>query len=61
MFFQETFDINSYFYHYYIVHLFTVDKKCFTQFRKGKLIKVSQETVKTIYLYKSVNIEFLLH
>ena len=37
-----------------IVYLFIVDKKCFCIIQKKKLIKV-------IYLYKSVNIFFLIN
>ena len=29
MSFQETFDINYYYNHYFYCNLFTVDKKCF--------------------------------
>ena len=62
MFFQKTFDILIIIIIIIIaiVHLLTVDKKMFHIIWAKRLINISQEKEKIIYLYKSVNVIFLL-
>ena len=58
MFFQKTFDILIIIIIIIIaiVHLLTVDKKMFHIIWTKRLINISQEKEKIIYLYKSVNV-----
>ena len=60
MYFQETFDINCYYYyHCYCIFIHRWQEKVSHNLEK-KLIKVSQKRRKIINLYKSINVNFFI-
>ena len=60
MFFQETLDINCYYYHSYCTIIHCWQEKVSHNLEK-KLIKFSQKRGKITYLYKSAHTDFSLH
>ena len=61
MFFQETFDTNHYYYHdCYCKFIDCRQKKILDNLEKEKLIKTSRKRQKIMYLYKSINIFFVM-
>ena len=61
MSFQETFDINYYYYHCYCTFIDCRQKKVSHNFDKKKLIKIIPKRGKIIYLRKGVNVNFFLY